>query len=234
MADAQKERALRKRRLLLEKEGLEDVQKHWDAYLRKNRLKSGITQGIKTTAEIAELIGGVGALGKAALKHAGKKIGRVSIDKGSKFSKRSKRATQAQTGKRFPKKATRGKVTTSDILGGKGHGAKKRVYSKPAPKKSNAPQSMAGAKIDRAKKTADQKKMQRRNYQDRYGKNRISRKAMGDKNYNEIIAGQEQFAEKVGAKYGSDAYFRKSDEAIRLANKGAKFEDIIKALGKKK
>lgn len=133
-----KRRANERRMLEIQMEGLRKNEKNWDSYIKSLDRKALVTKGLA----YADLATGLGGIAKAVVKKAVKKLGRVAMNQGSKFAKRSTRATQSETGKKVASKAgkTRGKATTGDILGGTK--TKRKASSKPAPKQSSMPQSM--------------------------------------------------------------------------------------------
>lgn len=219
--DDLKKRANKRKMLEAQMEGLRELGKHWSGYIKKNERKAKATKAIKTAAEIAELAGGAGVV-KAIGKQVVKKVGRVAMNKGSKFAKRSTRATQAQTSKKVASKKgkTRGKATTEDILGGAK--TKRKAPSKPAPKSSSMPQSMSKNKNAPSSK----RKRDNRNLAEKEG-------GYVDRNKASVKVAQghgETFAKDTGTKVYSGAYKNAVNEALYHTNRGKSYGSATKAI----
>jgi|TARA_R100000049_G_C1913182_1_gene60046 hypothetical protein len=211
-----KRRANERRMLEIQMEGLRKNEKNWDSYIKSLDRKALVTKGLA----YADLATGLGGIAKAVVKKAAKKLGRVSMNKGSQFAKRSTRATQSQTAKKVASKAgkTRGKASTGDILGGVK--TKRKAPGKPAPKQSSMPQSMS------KNKNAPRKKRDDRDTPAQKG-------GYVDRNKASVKVGQRQgesFAKATGTKPFSREYKKAINEVLHQTNRGKSYENATKSV----
>ena len=152
-----KKRAQRRKMLVLRMEGLRDEAKHWDKYISTTERKRKATKAIKTAAEIAELAGGVPAIGKQVVKKGLMRASRVKVTPDSRLAKRTADAALKEIKE---KAATRrgvlvekttvkgGKATTPKLPKGAG-GSKPR---RSLPRSPNKPAGDAGKRVAKREK----------------------------------------------------------------------------------